>query len=123
MAADSKTIFAGGGLVWREGGGASAFEVLLVHRPRYDDWSFPKGHRDPDESDGACALREVLEETGLRCVLGVELETVRYSDPQGRPKQVRYFAMQVDEASQKSAIVGLAACISEEKSTTTQVVG
>jgi len=96
VAADSETIFAGGGLVWRPGGGASAFEVLLVHRPRYDDWSFPKGHRDPDETDEACALREVLEETGLRCVLGVELETVQYSDPQGRPKQVRYFAMQVE---------------------------
>ena len=69
-------------------------EVLLVHRDRYDDWSFPKGKAEPGESDEDCALREVEEETGLRCVLGEELESTRYMDPRGRPKVVRYWLME-----------------------------
>ncbi|MGE0145538.1 MAG: NUDIX hydrolase [Planctomycetota bacterium] len=56
-------ILAGGGLVWRD---ASRRAILLVHRPRYDDWSLPKGKLDPDEGFVAGALREVLEETGCR---------------------------------------------------------
>ena len=67
--------------------------VLLVHRPRYDDWSLPKGKCDPGESDEDCALREVEEETGLRCTLGPELLSTSYRDRKGRPKQVRYWAM------------------------------
>ena len=69
-------------------------EVLLVHRDRYDDWSFPKGKAEPGESDEDCALREVEEETGLRCVLGEELESTRYTDSRGRPKVVRYWLME-----------------------------
>ena len=71
-------------------------EVLLVHRPRYDDWSFPKGKRDGDETDEETALREVLEETGLACVLGRELGEARYRDSRGRPKVVRYWLMTPD---------------------------
>jgi 8-oxo-dGTP pyrophosphatase MutT (NUDIX family) len=67
--------------------------VLVVHRPRYDDWSFPKGKAEADESDEATALREVLEETGLTCELEVELPTTIYVDSLGRPKQVRYWRM------------------------------
>lgn len=69
-------------------------EVLLVHRPRYADWTFPKGKCGEDESDEACALREVEEETGLRCRLGRELGSTSYTDGRGRPKVVRYWLME-----------------------------
>jgi 8-oxo-dGTP diphosphatase len=68
-------------------------EVLLVHRPRYDDWSFPKGKAHEGESDEDCARREVGEETGLECVLGESLPTVSY-ESKGRPKRVRYWLME-----------------------------
>jgi len=67
--------------------------VLLVHRPRYDDWSLPKGKRVPDEAAEECALREAEEETGYRCEIQWELAGARYLDGQGRRKHVRYFAM------------------------------
>ena len=71
-------------------------EVLVVHRPRRADWSFPKGKVDPGDVDERhTALREVLEETGLRCTLGRELTSVAYRDQRDRPKQVRYWEMQV----------------------------
>ena len=84
-------IRAAGGVVSRSG--ASGLEILLVHRPKYDDWSLPKGKAHPRESDEACALREVEEETGLECELGAELATTRYVDAHGRPKRVRYWLM------------------------------
>lgn len=68
-------------------------QVLLVHRPRYDDWSFPKGKALDGESDEDCALREVCEEAGLECELGRELPAVSYTS-KGRPKRVRYWLMQ-----------------------------
>ena len=80
-------VRAAGGLVVRDG------EVLLVHRPSYDDWTFPKGKADEDESDEACALREVAEETGLRCTLRDELPATQYIDSRGRPKRVRWWRM------------------------------
>jgi len=81
-------------VVTRTGAGAGP-EVLVVHRPKYEDWSFPKGKVDPGESDEYCALREVEEETGLRCRLGDELPTTAYLDRKGRSKTVRYWAMTV----------------------------
>ena len=71
-------------------------QVCLVHRPRYDDWTLPKGKLDRGESFEDAALREVWEETGLRCRLGEELEPARYRDHKGRPKLVRYWAMEVE---------------------------
>jgi 8-oxo-dGTP diphosphatase len=85
-------VRAAGGLVWRIGP-EREMEVLLVHRPRYDDWSLPKGKVDPGESDEDCARREVLEETGVRAELEAPLPEVRYVDRKGRPKVVRYWCM------------------------------
>jgi 8-oxo-dGTP diphosphatase len=80
-------------VVLRERKQGRRVEVLLVHRPRHDDWSLPKGRRRPDETPLACALREVWEETGLECRAGLELPTVRYRDALGRRREARYWAM------------------------------
>ncbi len=95
-------VHAAGGVVWRpkqDRGGETTgrVEVLLVHRPRYDDWSIPKGKRDPGETDEECARREVLEETGLRVELGREIAQSEYIDRKGRTKSVRYWAMSAGE--------------------------
>jgi 8-oxo-dGTP diphosphatase len=85
-------VRAAGGIVWRRGEGG-AVEVVLVHRPAYDDWSLPKGKLHEGESEAAAALREVEEETGLRCRLGREVGASAYRDAKGRPKTVRYWEM------------------------------
>jgi 8-oxo-dGTP pyrophosphatase MutT (NUDIX family) len=87
-------VHAGGGAVWRERDGA--LEVLLVHRPRYADWTLPKGKLDVGENHLQAALREVHEETALVCAPGPELATTRYVDSLGRSKLVRYWAMTVE---------------------------
>jgi 8-oxo-dGTP diphosphatase len=86
-------VRAGGGVVRRraQDGG---LRYAIVHRPRYDDWSLPKGKVDPGETDAEAALREVEEETAVRCALGPELGTACYRDRNGRPKQVRYWLME-----------------------------
>jgi 8-oxo-dGTP diphosphatase len=89
------TVRAAGGAVWRRA--AAGVEVLLVHRPKYDDWTLPKGKAELDESEEHTALREVEEETGLVCVLGAELVVTKYVDHLGRPKTVRYWAMTVED--------------------------
>jgi 8-oxo-dGTP pyrophosphatase MutT (NUDIX family) len=87
-------VRAAGGVVTRLEA-VGGLEVLVVHRPRYDDWSLPKGKVEARERDEDTALREVEEETGYRCALGEELPTVRYRDRRGRPKQVRFWHMTV----------------------------
>jgi 8-oxo-dGTP diphosphatase len=87
----SELVRAAGGIVWRRRG--PAVEVVLVHRPAYDDWAFPKGKLEPDESEEDAAVREVEEETSLVCELGPELGTTSYHDSKGRPKIVRYWEM------------------------------
>src|SRR5580765_1280896 len=81
-------VRAAGGLVVRDG------DVLLVHRAKYDDWTFPKGKAEDGETDEECALREVREETGLLCELVSEAGTSEYVDSRGRPKRVRWWVMQ-----------------------------
>jgi 8-oxo-dGTP pyrophosphatase MutT (NUDIX family) len=87
----SDVVRAAGGVVTRAD--EDGLEVLVVHRPRYEDWSFPKGKAEPGESDEECALREVEEETGLVCELEGELSSTSYTDAAGRPKRVRYWRM------------------------------
>ena len=83
---------AAGGVVVRPGPSGER-EVALVHRPAYDDWSFPKGKLVEGEREEDAALREVEEETGLRCRLGRRLPSVTYRDRKGRPKVVSYWVM------------------------------
>jgi 8-oxo-dGTP diphosphatase len=86
-------IEAAGGVIWREAT-CHRIEILLVHRPRYSDWSLPKGKLKRGETALECALREVREETGLLCRVGQELSTAYYLDRRLREKRVRYWAMQ-----------------------------
>jgi 8-oxo-dGTP diphosphatase len=79
-------IRAAGGSVVRDG------NILIVHRPKYGDWSLPKGKCGSGESDEACALREIEEETGLRCEIERPLGESRYHALAG-PKVVRWFLM------------------------------
>ena len=93
MEPDEAEVKAAGGVVWRRSAGGAP-EFVAVHRPRYDDWSLPKGKLDPGETWEQAALREVEEEIGLRCTLGDELPPVFYADNRGRAKAVRYWLMQ-----------------------------
>ncbi len=95
MVAAEAEVRAAGGIVRRAG--TRGVEILVVHRPRYDDWSLPKGKLDAGESFEDAAIREVLEETGVRARLGEELEPVRYRDGKGRDKLVRYWVMEVHD--------------------------
>jgi 8-oxo-dGTP pyrophosphatase MutT (NUDIX family) len=92
-------VRAGGGVV-RRPTTHGRDEYAIVHRPRYDDWSLPKGKVDPGETDEEAALREVEEETGVRCTLGPELEAACYRDRKARPKQVRYWLMEPVEGDE-----------------------
>ena len=91
-------VRAAGGLITREG--SEGPEVVLVHRPSYDDWSFPKGKLESGEDEAAAALREVEEETGLVCALGEDLGAITYVDGRGRPKIVRYWRMIAPEGAE-----------------------
>src|ERR687898_820651 len=95
---EAAEVRASGGVVWRHPPGGT-LELVVVHRPRYDDWSLPKGKLDPGESWEDAALREVLEEVGLRCRLGAELPPVAYTDHKGRAKVVRYWLMEPEDGA------------------------
>jgi EmrB/QacA subfamily drug resistance transporter len=86
-------VRAAGGAVRRPRDGTGELEIALVHRPKYDDWSLPKGKLEKGESFEEAALREVEEETGMRASLGDELGEARYRDAKGRSKLVRYWLM------------------------------
>lgn len=87
--ADSGEVVAAGAVVWRQA--ERGPQVLLIHRPKYDDWSFPKGKLDRDEHVLVAAVREVLEETAVRVRLGAPLPTVRYQLDSGQSKTVYYW--------------------------------
>ncbi len=91
---DDHTVRAAGGAVWRRSPDG-ALEVVLVHRPRYNDWSLPKGKVDPGETDEQAAIREVREEASVDARIGPELPTTTYVDRSGKQKRVRYWAMTV----------------------------
>ena len=93
MALSAGAVRAAGGVVVRRYDEGQA-SILVVHRPRYDDWSLPKGKHEADETDAACASREVREETGLLCEVGEELAEISYRDHKDRPKTVVYFLME-----------------------------
>ena len=86
-------VVAAGAIIWRERKGK--LEVLVIHRPRYDDWSWPKGKLDAGETPPVAAVREVAEETGLHVTLGVPLPMLRYPNGNGRRKEVYYWAATV----------------------------
>lgn len=91
MGKSRREVLAAGAVVWRVRG--RKLEVLLVHRPRYDDWSWPKGKLDSDDEPlPMCAVREVQEETGVPVLLGVQLPTVRYKLADGAKKVCHYWA-------------------------------
>lgn len=92
----SKIIAAAGGIVWRKSGPTGGVEVLLVHRPRYDDWTFPKGKTDPGELLPVTAVREIAEETGYRVRLGHPLPEVTYQ-VRGGLKHVAYWVCRTVE--------------------------
>ena len=90
---DTYFIQAAGGVVWRTRDDGKV-QFLVVHRPRYNDWSLPKGKLDRGESFEECAEREVREETGFRVKVGDQLGTVAYVTPAGNKKRVRYWLME-----------------------------
>ena len=90
---DTAIVRSAGGIVSRIV--ASRMQLLIIHRTRHKDWSFPKGRLDPHETPEVAAIREVREETACQCMLENALPTVRYIDRNGHPKEVRYWTMSV----------------------------
>ena len=88
---ENPEVRAAGGVLLRAGEGG--VEVAVIHRPKYEDWSLPKGKLEPDEGFEQAALREVEEETGMRAGLRDELASISYRDRKGRTKVVRYWLM------------------------------
>lgn len=96
-------VEAAGCVVWRIH--SNEFQVLIVHRPRYDDWSLPKGKLDEGEKFLDAAVREVDEETGCTGTIGAELAPVTYVDHKGRSKIVRYWLMEADPSFDNAGFV------------------
>lgn len=117
-------VLAAGGVVMRRH--EDGRQWLVVHRPRYDDWSLPKGKVDVGDDDlAATALREVWEETGVTALLGPHVATVDYDDPGGGRKRVQWWAMEVDTIGEHAATdeVDLVTWCSYEQLRTTLTYG
>ncbi|MFC9976821.1 NUDIX domain-containing protein [Spirillospora sp. NPDC127200] len=94
-----ETVYAAGAVLWRDADGGGGPEVAVIHRPRHDDWTLPKGKVDPGEHVLRTAVREVAEETGIVARLGRRLPTVRYVMPDQRLKHVDYWAARAAAAA------------------------
>ena len=101
--ADVSVIRAAGGIVCRTSRSGET-EIAIIHRPQYDDWTFPKGKVEVDESPEDCALREVREETGLKCELIRPLGCTAYVDRRGRDKVACYWVMEAQGGRFKPGI-------------------
>ena len=97
MSTEADEVRAAGCVLWRRARNGG-LEIALVHRPKYDDWSHPKGKLEAGESWDEAAVREVREETGAACVLGAPLSTARYP-VKGRPKVVHYWAAEATDTA------------------------
>ncbi|MDE2591917.1 MAG: NUDIX hydrolase [Actinomycetales bacterium] len=97
----SNTVYAAGAVLWRIEKGK--LKVALVHRSRYNDWSFAKGKVDPGERLAQTAVREIREETGLKVRLGVKLSTSKYELPNGNAKEVHYWAARVTDKALRAS--------------------
>ncbi|MGK5531784.1 NUDIX hydrolase [Streptomyces sp. URMC 129] len=94
---DDEVVRAAGCVLWRRAADGGV-EVALVHRPRWDDWSHPKGKLHPGETPADAARREVREETGMECVLGTSLRAAQY-EARGRRKEVSYWAAEATDGA------------------------
>jgi 8-oxo-dGTP diphosphatase len=92
-------VLAAGGILWRKDQGE--LKVLLIHRTRYDDWSWPKGKLDKGEHIVECAVREIKEETGLKVHLGPKLYEIEYELEKNKTKLVHYWSAQVTDNALK----------------------
>lgn len=95
------TVYAAGALCWRKDSGV--LKVAVIHRARYNDWGWPKGKVDPGETLPETAVREIAEETGLCIKLGVNLGVQRYTLPNGKEKEVHYWAAKVTDKALKAS--------------------
>ncbi|MFR9675955.1 NUDIX hydrolase [Streptomyces sp. TR02-1] len=95
--APQRTVRAAGCVLWRPLP-AGGVEIALVHRPKYDDWSHPKGKLEAGETALECAVREVREETGMHCLPGPSLPTSWYRVAE-HPKEVRYWAARATDGT------------------------
>jgi 8-oxo-dGTP diphosphatase len=100
---DVSVVRAAGGVVCRTSRSGET-EIAIIHRPAYDDWTLPKGKVEPDESPQECALREVREETGLKCELVRAIGCTAYVDRRGRDKVACYWVMEVRSGRFKPGI-------------------
>jgi 8-oxo-dGTP pyrophosphatase MutT (NUDIX family) len=101
--AEVSVMRAAGGVVVRRSRSGER-EIAIIHRPEYDDWTLPKGKIEPEETPEDCALREVREETGLRCDLVRPLGCTAYVDRRGRDKIACYWIMEVRGGKFKAGV-------------------
>ena len=108
--AEPNIVRAAGGILVRGGPDPRTTTTVVIHRPRHDDWSFPKGKLDPGETAEEAALREVYEETAVRCELVLPLGVVRYPLAAGAVKHTEYWIMRVTLREARSCPTRPAAC-------------